>query len=754
MDIRQIVTQMTLEEKAGLLSGQDFWHTKPIQRLGVPAYMVSDGPHGLRKQDVDAENAGVNDSIQAVCFPTGCAAAASFDRSLLRAVGEAVGDACQHEGVSVVLGPAVNIKRSPLCGRNFEYYSEDPCLAGEMAAGFIEGVQSREVGTSLKHFACNNQEHRRMSSDSVVDERALREIYLTAFETAVKRTQPWTIMCSYNRVNGTYACENPWLLTDLLRGEWGFEGYVMSDWGATDDRVACLRAGLDLEMPSSAGVNDKRIVQAVQDGLLDEALVDRSCERILRVHQRYRDNAAPQTPWDLDAQHELARSLAAECMVLLKNDGALLPLRRDARMAVIGAFAKQPRFQGGGSSHIRSARVTSAWDVLGTLPHVTYADGYVIEQDQPDPQLLAQAVEAAANAEVAVVFAGLPDAFESEGYDRTHLSLPDCQIALIEQVSRANPNTVVVLHNGAPVEMPWIGGVRAVLEAYLGGQAVGGAVADVLLGDRNPCGRLPETFPLRLEDNPSYPWYGGEGDRAEYREGVLVGYRWYDRRQMPVLFPFGYGLSYTTFAFTNLRLSASEIRDTDTLTVTVDVTNTGAVAGKTVVQLYVADRESTVLRPVRELRDFCKVALEPGQTQTVTFTLGKRAFAYWNTQLHDWHVETGAFGIQIGESSRDIRLEQEVGVRSTVPLDTPVTLNTIYLDLIARPGASAAVEALKTMMAGTLHSESDVAASAISEEMNRAMLGYMPIRSLLSFAAGEYTYEQLTALVEQINRGE
>ena len=755
MDVKQVVSQMTLEEKAGLLSGLDFWHTKPVERLGVESCMVSDGPHGLRKQDDSGDHMSIHEAIKAVCFPAGCATAASFDRGVLRQLGEAVGDSCQHEKISVVLGPAMNIKRSPLCGRNFEYFSEDPYLAGEAATGFIQGVQSRGVGTSIKHFACNNQEYRRMSSNSVVDERTLREIYLSAFEAAVKQAKPWTVMCSYNLINGTYACENRWLLTDVLRNDWGFDGYVMSDWGATDDRVACVRAGLDLEMPASSGENDRLVVKAVREGRLDEALVDLCCERILSVNQRYLAHAKPQTPWDRQAQHELARKLAAACMVLLKNDNGVLPLRREQKVAVIGKFAKQPRFQGGGSSHINSAAITSAWDVLGTLPGFTYCDGYTVESDDPDEALLLEAERAAAAADAAVLFVGLPDRYESEGYDRAHMRMPKAQEDLIERVAAANANTVVVLHNGAPIEMPWLDDVAAVLEAYLGGEAVGGAAADILLGDVNPSGRLPESFPACLKDNSSYPWYQGEKDTVEYREGVFVGYRWYDKKHMPVLFPFGFGLSYTEFRYANLRLSAQEIQDRETLTVSVDVTNTGAVRGSEVVQLYVADRKSTVIRPVRELKGFEKVALAPGETKTVTFTLGRRAFAYWNTDIHDWHVETGSFGIQIGKSSRDIVLEQDVSVLSTVALPRTYTLNTIFADLMEDAEAMVVIQPVldlfKKAMIGSGGAETDDSTPAITDDMMEALIAFMPLRSLLSFADGQIKYDDLITLVDQLN---
>lgn len=754
MKIKELLAQMTLEEKAGLCSGLDFWHTKSVDRLGVESVMVSDGPHGLRKQDQEADHLGMNDSIKAVCMPAACATAASFDREQLYRVGQAIGDSCQHEKLGVVLGPAVNIKRSPLCGRNFEYFSEDPYLAGEMSAAFINGVQSRNVGTSIKHFAANNQEHRRMSSSSNADERTLREIYFPAFETAVKKAQPWTVMCSYNRINGVYASEDPWLLTRVLREDWGFEGYVVSDWGAVSDRVAGLKAGLDLEMPASGGVNDAKIVEAVRNGTLDEAVVDLAAERILRINYKYLDNARPETPWDMEAQHLLSAEVAADSMVLLKNEG-VLPLNKEDTVAFIGEFAVKPRFQGGGSSHINSFKTTSAMEAAEGLK-VTYARGYSVAADSTTEEWIAEAVEAAKHAKVAVIFAGLPDSYESEGYDRTHMQLPACQNRLIEAVAAANPNTVVVLHNGSPVEMPWIGHVKGVLEAYLGGQAVGLATVRVLFGEVNPSGRLPESFPKKLSDNPSYLYYGGEGDNADYREGVFVGYRYYDRKDMEVLFPFGYGLSYTTFAYSNLRLSAETISDTDTLTATVTVKNTGSRTGKTVVQLYVGDPESTVFRPVRELKDFAKVELQPGESRDVTFTLDKRAFAYWNEEIHDWHVESGEFTIEVGQSSRNMECSASVYVMSTTKLPKHYTMDTIFMDLMADPEA---MEVMQPMMGAiqralTPGSEdvSAAAAEAITEEMNLAMMKYMPLRGALSFGGGSITREQIEDLLVQLNR--
>ena len=749
--IRELIAQMTLEEKAGLCSGADFWHTKAVERLGVPASMVSDGPHGLRKQDEKVDHLGVNDSIKAVCFPAASATAASFDKALIERMGEAVGDSCQHEKLSVVLGPAVNIKRSPLCGRNFEYFSEDPYLTGKMAAAFIHGVQSKNVGVSIKHFAANSQEHRRMSSSSDADERTLREIYFPGFEIPVKEEQPWTVMCSYNRINGVYASENRWLLTEVLRDEWGFEGYVMSDWGAVSDRVAGVAAGLDLEMPSSGGYNDRKIVEAVRAGKLDEKLVDLAVERILNIVFRYTENARPETPWDKEADHLLAAEIAADCMVLLKNEDNVLPLNKSDEIAFIGEFAAKPRFQGGGSSHINCFKTTSALEAAEGLK-ITYARGYSVADDEATDEMIAEAVTAARKAKVAVVFAGLPDVYESEGYDRSHMRMPACQNKLIEAVAAANPNTVVVLHNGSPVEMPWIDKVRGVIEAYLGGQAVGLATVRVLFGEVNPSGKLPETFPKKLSDNPSYLFYGGEGNVTEYREGVFVGYRYYDKKEAEVLFPFGHGLSYTTFEFSDLQLDKTAMDDTDTLGVRVKVKNTGNRAGKTVVQLYVGDTESTPIRPVRELKGFEKVFLAPGEEKEVAFTLGKRAFAYWNTQLHDWHVETGDFTIEIGASSRDIVLRADVRVNSTVELPRHYDENSIFMDLLADPRAKAALKPMLDAMAQNFapsEETSDAAKEAINDEMNLAMLNYMPLRAMVSF--GGATGEQIEQILNLLN---
>ena len=749
--IKELVAQMTLEEKAAMCSGADFWHTEAVERLGIPASMVSDGPHGLRKQDQRGDHLGVNDSIKAVCFPAGCGTAASFNRDLLREMGETLGNECQAEGISVILGPAVNIKRSPLCGRNFEYYSEDPLVASEMAGALIQGVQSKNVGTSIKHFLANNQETRRLSSDSRVDERTLNEIYLAAFEGAVKKAKPWTVMCSYNKINGTYAAQNHQYLTGTLREKWGFDGYVMSDWGAVNNRVEDLKAGLDLEMPSSLGANDKLIVGAVLSGELDESVVDTAVERILNIVFRYEENRDKNAVFDKDKDHETARKVAEETIVLLKNEG-VLPLSEAQKVAFIGQYAKTPRYQGGGSSHINSHKITSALDASAGMDNIIYAQGFDDKEDKTNEKLLAEAVEAARGAEVAVIFAGLPDKYESEGFDRKHMAMPAYQNELIEKVAAVQPNTVVVLHNGSPIEMPWVDKVKGIVEAYLGGQAVGGAVCDILFGRVNPSAKLPETFPIKLEDNPSYLSYIGEGDMVEYREGIFVGYRYYDKKKMDVLFPFGFGLSYTTFEYSNLTVDKERMKDTDTMRVSVDVTNTGAMTGKEIVQLYVADKESTVIRPVKELRGIEKVELQPGETKTVTFTLDKRAFAYYSVNIHDWHVETGEFDILIGKSSRDIALTKTVNVESTVKLPFVYTTDTTMGDVKKDPRAWKIVQESLSMgfIGGQDDSQSEAANEAISTEMADAGMEYSPLRGPVSFG-GHVTMADIQAIVDKLN---
>lgn len=751
--LKELIAQMTLEEKAGLCSGADFWHTKGVERLGIPSAMVSDGPHGLRKQDDKADHLGVNDSIKAVCFPAGCATASSFNRELVEQMGETLGEECQAEGVSTLLGPAMNIKRSPLCGRNFEYYSEDPFLSSEIAGAFVHGVQSKNVGTSPKHFMANNQEYHRMTSSSEMDERTMREIYLASFEGMVRKEKPWTIMNSYNRLNGTYLCENKEMLTDILREEWGFDGYVMTDWGAMNDRVTALKAGCDLEMPASHGITDAQIAAAVQDGTLEEEVLDRACERILNIVYRFEDNRDKEAVFHLEEDHEKARTVEEECIVLLKNEDSILPLSGKMKAAFIGKYAETPRYQGGGSSHINSFKVESALEAARGLEEsagieVSYAKGFDDIKDETDEALLKEAVENAKNADAAVIFAGLPDNFESEGYDRKHMRMPDCQNRLIEAVTEVQPNVIVVLHNGAPVEMPWLSKVKAVVEAYLGGQAVGGAVVNILYGRTNPSGRLAETFPVRLNDTPCYLTYGGEHDKSAYTEGVFVGYRYYTSKDMPVLFPFGYGLSYTTFEYSNLVLDKKEIKESEKLCVSVDVTNTGKCAGKEVVQLYVSAKDSKVIRPVRELRAFDKIALNPGETKTVRFELDARAYTYWNMDIYNWHVESGNYEIQIGKSASEIVLKENVKVESGTVIPKVYNMNSTMGEILADPKGKAILEQAMGALSGGMVPDTmaeDDGGGAIGKEMMEAMMDGMPLRQLLSFVPGiqKETLEQL-----------
>ena len=752
-DIKKIISEMTLEEKAGMCSGLDFWHLKSVERLGIPEVMVSDGPHGLRKQDEAGDHLGMNDSIKAVCFPPASLSACSFDRELMTSMGETIGKEAQANDVSVILGPAVNIKRSPLCGRNFEYYSEDPYLAGEIAAAFINGVQSQHIGTSIKHFAANNQEYHRMSNSSEADERTLREIYFPAFETAVKKSQPYTVMCSYNQINGTFASEKKWLLTDVLRKEWGFEGYVMSDWGAVNDRVKGLEAGLELEMPGSNGTNDVLIVEAVKNGELKEEVLDQAVERILNIIYKYTDYHTPHE-FTMEQDHYEARRIAEESMVLLKNDDNILPLKESEKVVFVGGFAKKPRFQGGGSSHINCFKIDNALDSIPANAQVTYCEGFSADKDLYDEGLAKQAVDAAKDADKVVIFAGLPDSFESEGYDRTHMNLPECQNRLIKEILKVQKNIIIILHNGSPVEMPWNNNVKGILECYLGGQAGGSAVANILYGIVNPSGKLAETIPVKLSDNPSYLNFGG-GDKVEYREGVFVGYRYYDTKQMEVAYPFGYGLSYTTFEYRNLKISNTNPTEKDTIEVSVDITNTGKIAGKEIVQLYVKDMTGNAIRPEKELKGFEKVSLAPRETKTVSMKLDKRSFAWYNTDLHDWYVASGKYEIMIGASSRDIRLSDCIIINSSQVIPMTVHMNTTLGELLRHPTTKETAKELtaryiSAMNGGNATSSSEAASEAVSEEMVEAMTDSMPLRSLCSF--GGFSRNEIQEVVDKLNK--
>jgi len=664
--ISEIIQKMTLEQKAALCDGADSWHLKDYAELGIPSVMVADGPHGLRKRDPALKGAGLLGSVPAVCYPTAVTTACSWDRELLREMGATIADDCRREKVSVVLGPGVNMKRSPLCGRNFEYFSEDPLLAGELGAAFIQGVQAKGIGTSLKHFAVNNQETRRMTVDAIVDERALREIYLTAFEIAVKKGKPWTVMSAYNRLNGDYCTENDRLQNQILRNEWGYGGVVVSDWGAVNERDKGLAAGNDLEMPSSHGLGTKRIINAVKSSTLKEDVLDESVRRLL--HLIFAGEAAAQEDFNFENEqhHSAARKIAGESMVLLKNEGCILPLHKTAKVAVIGEMAKQPRYQGSGSSLINPTKIDNAFDCLAALGvNASYAAGYSIKSDQPDTALIKEAAAAAGQADIAVVFIGLTDDYESEGFDRVHMRLPDAHNALADAVCAANPNTVVVLSGGSPVELPWLGRVKGLLNGYLGGQAGAGGIADVLTGAVNPSGKLAETYPLKLEDTPCLNCFPGNPATVEYRESIYIGYRYYEKAAKPVCFPFGFGLSYTQFEYSDIRCDKTAMRDDEQATVRFKIKNTGNIAGAEAGQLYVADQESTVFRPLKELKGFDKVFLAPDEEKEISIVLDKRSFAFYNTAAGDWQVESGRFELLVGASSADIRLRAQIDVEST-----------------------------------------------------------------------------------------
>ncbi|MEN8172978.1 MAG: glycoside hydrolase family 3 C-terminal domain-containing protein [Chloroflexota bacterium] len=667
-DIKKIISQMTLEEKASLCSGLDFWHLKGIERLGIPSIMVTDGPHGLRKQEGDPTEIGLSNSVPATCFPTASALAATWNRALIHQVGEALAEECKEEKVGVILGPGANIKRSPLCGRNFEYFSEDPYLTGEIAKNHINGVQSLGIGTSIKHYAANNQEYRRMTIDAIVDERALREIYLAGYEIAVKGAQPWTAMCAYNKVNGTYACEHPDLLRKILKDEWGHEGLVVTDWGAMNERVDGLAAGLELEMPGTNNGNDALIVAAVQDGKLEEAVLDEAAARIVRLIFKAEETLSEDFTYDRHAHHALARRVAGEGAVLLKNEANTLPLEKNTKIALIGQMAKIPRYQGAGSSLINPSQMENIHDEIEKIAgkdHILFAPGYTIKGLDVDQSLIEEAVAVSKDAEIVVICAGLPDNFEAEGLDRDHMQLPESHDQLIEAVAAVHQNIVVVLSNGSPVEMPWVNDVQAILEGYLGGQAGAGAIADILYGVVNPSGKLGETFPLALEDNPSFSNFPGGPKTVEYRESIYVGYRFFDTVNKDVLFPFGHGLSYTNYSYDDLNLSKTKITDNETLTVTLRVKNTGPVEGKEIVQLYVSPTAPTAFRPSKELKGFEKIVLQTGEDKEIKIELNRRAFAFFNTSLGDWHVESGTYHILVGTSSQDIRLQGEVQIESS-----------------------------------------------------------------------------------------
>jgi beta-glucosidase len=734
-DIDTVMNELTLAEKASLTSGSAFWYTAPVERLGIRRIMVSDGPHGLRAQRGDGDHVGLGGSVPATCFPTASAIASSWNPELLQRVGQALGQEARACNLAVILGPGVNMKRSPLCGRNFEYFSEDPFLAGELAVGIVAGIQSRGVGTSVKHYAANNQETDRLRVDAQVDERALREIYLPAFERVVRAEQPWTVMCSYNKVNGLSASQNPWLLTTVLRQEFGFEGVVVSDWGAVYDRVPALLAGLDLEMPPALGRSPEAVVEAVRAGVLPIGVLDARVRKVLELVAKGTPVLDLDETFEVDAHHALARQAAAESIVLLTNDG-LLPLPAGARIAVIGEFARTPRFQGAGSSQVTPTRVDVLLEELRAVyDQVAFAAGYGVGTTADDEALLAEATQVAAAADTVIMTIGLPAADESEGFDRTHLFLPANQLTVLAAVAAVNPNVVVVLVNGSTVVLGEVlPHAKALVEAWLGGQAGGGAIVDVLTGAVNPSGRLAETVPHRLEDNSSFLNFPGDTQTVRYGEGIFIGYRGYDKAHQDVAFPFGFGLSYTTFVLSDLQVTThgSVADDTFGAEVTVTVSNTGAVDGADVVQVYVEDVTSGVARPVRELKGFARVQLAAGASTTVTIELDQRAFAFWSVCHGRWAVEAGDFVIGVGHHSRDLPLTHTMAVPAP-SLAGPLSRDSTLQEWLEDPLGRELIE--REVTAGQ-------PAAVLSEELV-AVIGTMPMSTLANFVGISLDHDAL-----------
>lgn len=753
MDIKKVVSEMSIEEKASLCSGRDYWHTKPVKRLGIQDMMMCDGPHGLRKQVGEGDHLGINESIETVCYPTASALASSFDRSIMKKLGETLGKECQAEGVGMLLGPGVNMKRSPLCGRNFEYFSEDPYLAGELGCAYVEGLQNEGIAACVKHFAANNQETRRMSGSSDMDERTLHEIYLPAFETIVKKGKIRGVMCAYNALNGTACSENRELLTEILRNQWGYDGMVVTDWGAVKDRVMGLEAGVDLEMPGGPGAQDQAIIDAVKSGKLDESILDQAVENVLKLVSDYQDKRKTDTVINRVECAEISRESEEQCAVLLKNDGAL-PLQQNEDVVFIGEFADLPRYQGGGSSHINVSSVKGAVERAGESGYsVRYERGYCTHDEGDIKTLRKRAVEVAEHSTAAVIFAGQPDSYETEGCDRETMELPEAQNELIRAVAAIQKKTIVVLHGGAAMALPWLDQVSAVLCMYLGGQETGAAAVSLLYGRANPSGRLAETWPRKIEDNPSYLNFPGEDGIVKYQEGIYIGYRYYDRKKMNVLFPFGYGLSYTSYAYSDLKLDKESMTDDEELSVSCKIKNIGDRKGKETVQLYVRDECSSVGRPVRELKEFAKVELKPGEETIVTFHLEKRAFAYYEPKIHDWFVESGRFYIEIGASSRDIRLSAPVDIEGTRELPITYTFDSTVGDLMKTQKGRAIMQSL--LSGGSSESQKAAEEDNLknmgegSEKMVQNMMQEMPLRSIVTF--GRMTMEELNSLINILN---
>lgn len=745
-----LIQQMTLEEECSMLSGESFWYTQSIPRLEIEPMMLTDGSAGLRKQTEKADHLGQNPSVPATCFPSEASMASSWNPDLIREVGRGLGRECRAQDVAAILGPGANIKRSPLCGRNFEYFSEDPFLSSRMAAAFIQGIQSAGVGACIKHFAANNQETHRLTTDVAVDERTLHEIYLESFRYAIVAGKPWMVMCAYNRLNGVFASESKSLLRDVLRRAWGYDGVVVTDWGGVNDRVKSVEAGLDLEMPDSGGVFDRKVQKAVEQGTLEKKYVDESVRRILNLQSQYRQAKTEKPEFRPEQNHRLSVQAGGEGVVLLKNEDRVLPLKRSEKIAVVGEFAVKPRFQGGGSSHTNPTILTNAREELEKQgAEVTYAAGFRIDDRDSDPELADEALRAAQACDKVVVFAGLSEKYETEGIDRKTLDLPRAQNRLIQKLAEQKKNVTVVLSNGAPVLMPWKEQVQGILEGYLLGQASGEILAKILFGEINPSGKLAETFPARLEDTPCYLDFPGHGGQVEYRENLFVGYRYYDTRSIEPLFEFGFGLSYTEFAYTGVSADRDTLTDREEITVRVQVKNVGETAGSEIVQLYVHDRQTAVQRPERELKGFAKIFLQPGEEKTVSTTLDKHAFAYYDVQLSDWLVQSGKFDLLVGRSSRDIQFKKTVEVIATVEPKLSVHRNTsfgeIYQYAPTRDYAKELIAYFERESGIDFHLGDNI------DDFALTVISDFPLKALVTFTKGRFSEDDLQKTILKLN---
>ncbi|MBN1215661.1 MAG: glycoside hydrolase family 3 C-terminal domain-containing protein [Candidatus Lokiarchaeota archaeon] len=748
-DLNKLISKMTIEEKVQLLTGKTFWTTFSNDRLNIPSIFLADGPHGIRK--VVGRDSLAMKGIKAICFPTAPALASSWNIDLAKRLGEALGEECISLDVQILLGPGVNQKRSPLCGRNFEYFSEDPILTGQIGTAFVLGVQSMGVGSSIKHYALNNQEYERFSSNSIVDERTMREIYLLAFEMIIKNAKPMTIMCSYNKINGIYASEHNYLIRDILKNEWGYEGFVLSDWMASNDKVESIKNGLDLEMPTKNQFRDDEVISAINKGDLDEKVVNEAVRRVLSVIFKTYKIPNNNISFDIEQHHQLAREIAIESMVLLKNENDILPLDLNEikKIAILGDFAKNPRYQGAGSSNITSTQLDIPYDCLkneiGHRIEIKYSQGY--NSDTIDDKLIIEAVDIAKHSDVAIIFAGLPPSYESEGIDREHINLPPSHNHLIEEICKVQKKTVVILLNGSCVAMPWIDLPSAIIEAWLLGQACGSAIVDILLGKINPSGKLSETFPIVLEENPSFLNFG-ERD-VIYGERIFIGYRYYEKKKIKPLFPFGFGLSYTTFEYKDITVDKEKITNKSDLNIVITIKNTGNRKGKEIIQVYVRDIESDLIRPIKELKAFKKIELDIGEEKKVKFTLKERDFAYWHPKYKTWIVESGDFEILVGSSSADIRLKKKIKMNSNFMFQIPLFRDSLLKDFFNH---SKGRELLNNLFQEALDPDDNENFLEKITKMNMNLINDLPLNKIIDYLfLGKISYAKVDSLLLKLN---